>query len=41
MNEKMDAAEGLEVDMYAAGDIKTWKGIWERATWPSALVKWR
>jgi hypothetical protein len=39
--EKIEDADGFEVEMYAAGDIKICSGTWERATWARALVRWR
>lgn len=40
-NENNDDADGLEVEMYAAGDMRICSGTWERATWPRAFVRWR
>jgi hypothetical protein len=31
MNEKIDPADGLLVEMYAAGDIRAWRGTWDKA----------
>ncbi|EAL88271.1 uncharacterized protein AFUA_1G05600 [Aspergillus fumigatus Af293] len=36
-----DGDVGLDAEIYQAGDINTWNGSCEIATWPSALVRWR
>jgi hypothetical protein len=36
-----DGDVGLDADIYQTGDINTWNGSCETATWPSALVRWR